>query len=573
MGLQWADLYPSSGNGHNGHNGQAKTTEPKPVIKAIYDYKDESGNLLYQSVRYDPKSFRQRQPDGKGGWIWSMKEPAVRLVPYRLPELLTGDPARWVFITEGEKDVDNLAAVGMTATTNVAGAGKWRSEYAEHLRGRLVCILPDNDKAGVEHAQEVAQSLVFIATEVRILRLPNLPPKGDVSDWLQAGGDAMKLLGLVASAPVYTPKADKAPKSTELVKVLADNGFTFRLNESDDSLEVNHKRITDVARSEIRATLRDLGYGRHLAAAEDAYMTHAGRNSYHPVRAYLDNLSWDGADWITALAACFTDTPHNVFDLYLRKWLRGAVARAYTGTQNAVLVLDGAQGIGKSQFARWLCPLSGMFIDRGINPDSKDDVLTAMTHWIWEIGELGSTTRRADIEALKGFLSRETFTIRPPYAHFDVQKPALASFIGTVNNSSGIFSDPTGNRRFWATSITAIDWGYSTLPVDQIWAQAAHEYRAGEPWVLTPEEHKRATEVNTDFDIEDPIENLLRKLFTIDVKNATQWTATIDILLALQGGGLQGNTRANQMALSATMKRMGLERKQHGTVRGYVGIW
>ena len=158
----------------------------------------------------------------------------------------------------------------------------------------------------------------------------------------------------------------------------------------------------------------------------------------------------------------------------------GAVARAYTGKQNAVLVLDGPQDIGKSQFARWLCPLPGLFKDGGINPDNKDDNLLAIRSFVWEVSELGATTRRADVEALKGFLSREQFTLRPAYAHFDVVKPGLASFVGTVNNSSGIFSDPTGSRRYWTTTVTSIDWTYTQhVTLSQVWAEAVAAYRAG----------------------------------------------------------------------------------------------
>ena len=99
---------------------------------ATYDYTDERGALLYQTIRFDPKDFKQRRPDGKGGWIWNLK--GVRLALYRLPELLKRK-AETVFICEGEKDVDRLAALGLLATCNPMGAGKWREEYAATLQG------------------------------------------------------------------------------------------------------------------------------------------------------------------------------------------------------------------------------------------------------------------------------------------------------------------------------------------------------------------------------------------------------------------------------------------------------
>ena len=178
-----------------------------------------------------------------------------------------------------------------------------------------------------------------------------------------------------------------------------------------------------------------------------------------------------------------------------------------------------------------------------------------------------------DVEALKAFLSREVFTVRPAYGHFDITKPALASFIGTVNNSAGIFSDPTGSRRFWATTLTAIDWKYrAAVDIGQVWAEAHAAYLSGKDWRLSPDEATWAREINQSFEAEDPIENLLRKHFRIEPHDGSLWTSTADILLHLQTNGLQGNTKANQMALSATLKRLCLVRGERGKQRGYIGI-
>ena len=198
---------------------------------------------------------------------------------------------------------------------------------------------------------------------------------------------------------------ERKVKSTDLVNFLEAQGFSFRLNICDDSIECNGERLSDVARAGIRTRLRDAGLGKYLAAAEDAVLAHAARQPFHPVHSYLEGLQWEG-DWqISNLANHFTDT-HTIFGMFLRKWLIGAVARAYTGGQNAMLVLDGPQGVGKSAFAQWLCPLPGLFVDGGISPDEKDCNLLAIRTWIWEVSELGATTRRTDVEALKGFLSR-----------------------------------------------------------------------------------------------------------------------------------------------------------------------
>lgn len=192
VGLKMADLYPLN-------NGNAPSE-----IAATYDYRDEVGTLLYQVVRKHPKGFFQRRPDGNGGSINNLRN--TRKILYRLQELMAADTSELVFVVEGEKDADALAKLGLVATTNPGGAGKFRSEYAEFLRARAVVVIPDNDPPGKEHAAQVAQLLCGKAASVKILPLPGLPPRGDVSDWLANGGDREQLLRLVQeTAPIPTP--------------------------------------------------------------------------------------------------------------------------------------------------------------------------------------------------------------------------------------------------------------------------------------------------------------------------------------------------------------------------------
>lgn len=170
-------------------------------IVATYDYCDTLEHLVYQVVRKEPKSFVQRRPDGKGGWVWNMQ--GVEPLPYRLPGLLASDGV--VLIVEGEKDVDNLRALGFTATCNHGGAGKWRDALSGYLRDRDVAILPDNDQPGHDHAEKVARSLAGGAASVRVVTLPGLAEKGDVSDWIAAGGTAAQLRALIDGAPRWEP--------------------------------------------------------------------------------------------------------------------------------------------------------------------------------------------------------------------------------------------------------------------------------------------------------------------------------------------------------------------------------
>ena len=184
------------------HNPEIQETM-KDNNNRQYDYTDEQGEVLYQVCRAMPKTFFQRRPDGNGGWIKNLD--GVRRVLYRFPEVVAADESATVFVCEGEKDVDALRALGLVATTNSGGAGKWRSEYNEALKGRHVVILPDNDQPGREHAEQVVKFLSGIAASVRIVKLPGLSEKGDVSDWLKNGGTVEQLQELVMSPPERSP--------------------------------------------------------------------------------------------------------------------------------------------------------------------------------------------------------------------------------------------------------------------------------------------------------------------------------------------------------------------------------
>lgn len=186
---------------HRGHLPQEAPAKPTGRREAAaYRYTDAAGGLLFEVVRFEPKDFRQRQPDGRGGWAWNMA--GVPLVPYRLPELLAAVQAgRTVFVAEGEKGADALGRLGLTGTCSPGGAGKWRGEYVAHLVGARVVVLSDNDEPGRAHAATVAASLRGTAGRVQVLHLPDLPPKGDVADWIEAGGTADELERLARAEP------------------------------------------------------------------------------------------------------------------------------------------------------------------------------------------------------------------------------------------------------------------------------------------------------------------------------------------------------------------------------------
>lgn len=193
--LQSRDLWP------RGDDGARVSASPSRLLppEAEYEYRDEAGRPAFRVVRFPPaspggkKTFRQKRPNGRGGWEW--KKGDTRIL-YRLPELLASDPSEIVWLCEGEKDADRLASCGLVATTRAEGAGKWRDDNNGPLRGRRVVILEDNDAAGELDARVKLASVGTVASEAAILKLEPLPAGGDVSDWLDLGGTLDHLIGL-----------------------------------------------------------------------------------------------------------------------------------------------------------------------------------------------------------------------------------------------------------------------------------------------------------------------------------------------------------------------------------------
>ncbi len=182
-----------------------------PRIVATYDYRDLQGVLKYQTVRFQPKDFRQRQPSPSGGWSWKLT--GAQRLPYRLNELID-QPS--IYIVEGEKDCDTLWSRGLPATTNTGGAGKWRDLETQAIKNagvKRVIVLPDNDGPGRKHADDIAAQMKQNGIACTIVALPGLSAHGDVSDWFAQGHQTAELEELSAKpyivhdTPVQPPAA------------------------------------------------------------------------------------------------------------------------------------------------------------------------------------------------------------------------------------------------------------------------------------------------------------------------------------------------------------------------------
>lgn len=186
------------------------TNQRQKHIVDVHDYKDENGALLYQNVRFEPKSFQQRKPNGQGGFDYSLN--GVRRVPYRLPELiesLKNKPSQTVFLAEGEKDCDNLRAQGLTASS----FKNWKEEFNQFIQGADVVLLYDHDASGIKQANNAATIICNVVKSLKVVDLYEsepLPDKHgkDVSDFLEAGNAKHDLLSIVETTPTWKPSED-----------------------------------------------------------------------------------------------------------------------------------------------------------------------------------------------------------------------------------------------------------------------------------------------------------------------------------------------------------------------------
>ncbi|HEY5869293.1 MAG TPA: hypothetical protein VI542_27650, partial [Candidatus Tectomicrobia bacterium] len=249
LGLTRRDLFVHGAAHRNGHRR----------IVTAYDYVDAHGMLVHQTVRLMPKAFRQRRPDPvtPGVWIWNLA--GVEPVLYHLPQVLEAiQRGETIYVVEGEKDAEALHALGLTATCNAMGAGKWRPSYNEVLRGASVVVLPDNDPPGHLHAREICTALAGIAARYKMVPLPTDTLHSDVSDWLQDGGTRTALEAHVEAIPWETMPIAQGQATTPPMAPPARDPIEVARQAADSLLQTLPTLAEDAREDAVLDALPDL---------------------------------------------------------------------------------------------------------------------------------------------------------------------------------------------------------------------------------------------------------------------------------------------------------------------------
>jgi hypothetical protein len=410
-GLELGDLF----------NTVASAVPLTPVLtsrsassQTIYRYADLAGATVGEVVRGPGKRFRQRRPDGDGGWEWKASQTPV---VYRWPEL-SAQPDDPIWVVEGEKDAERLASVGLRATTNAGGAGKWRAAHTSalyDLSPPAVFVIPDNDVPGHRHALAVVEACTSAGLVASVVRLPDSPDHGDVSDWVSAGHtvEDLQALALAASAaPADVVVPTDFEDATQTLTRLSDGCYELQWPDLGVRFQADHVRRgrDGDLKGELTVTT-DLAGARTVA---DGVLVWTSTNfSSQRVRASVAKACQErsGAklDWVGALeefsiqvarseaAGTVAIQPLSNYDLPPTEDAQDWIVHGIPLSRDLPTIIYGPGGSGKSLVALSICQqlaergIKCLYIDwefsgaehrKRLGQLAGDDIPTDMLHYV-----------------------------------------------------------------------------------------------------------------------------------------------------------------------------------------------
>jgi predicted P-loop ATPase len=555
---------------------QKKAIRPRKT--RYWEYPARDGSPLVRVVRFDDgkgskaKWHQERwgKHRNKMGWLVGIDGVAREDIPiYRYADIQKAIANNeLIFLVEGEACADILWSLGLAATCNIGGSGKWRNTDTSDLQGARIVIVPDRDEPGIKHAELLHQEFpgaLWLYPYPDSLAWENLPKsKGlDIADWVdqyQLTSDDIK--AAVTEKKVFKKPADQelAPKKLPKSKIkrfgnlIAGHwGGRLRLNEMSQQIELDGKAgELDIERVYIRvADELDVDIPKQIAS--DLVVVNAKKNAYSPVKDYLNSVAGVAPVNLDDLALRYFGTDNPLHAVLLKRTLIAAVARVFKpGCKvDTLCILQGDQGTLKSTFWQTLVGET-WFTDNLNDANEKDEKLKLRRYWMLEFSEFETAYKRKEVEQLKAFLSSRVDSLRKPYGKAIEDFPRTSVFVGSTNRQE-FLHDPTGERRYWVIPVA------QKIPIqiveqerDQIWSAAVAAYKAGEQWWLTPDEDALLAQANQGWQSSDAWESevltYIENLTTCTISELL--TKAIKIELANQG-------KADQMRVSDILRRNG----------------
>jgi putative DNA primase/helicase len=447
-------------------------------------------------------------------------------------------------------------------------------------------LLPFHEQPGIRAMMALAQQLKGVAREVLLVGYDIDPENAgwDLADAKDEGWTGAQVLEYIAkragdpihiasgktqTPPAGEPKAanDNAPKVPleasvnpfgyvhlsekgqplntveNLEYLFGEYGITARYNETRKQVELalpGRRYSLDNKANCALAELNSVCARNRMPQSmlSDYVKLIADRNAYNPVKDWITSKPWDGRTRLQDLLNTITvNGDRTMADMLIYRWLLSCVASVFMPhgfESHGVLVFTGEQGQGKTKWVKRLAPpeLNLVLAGAVLDPNNKDTVINATSHWLVELGELDATFRKADVARLKAFVTNSVDKVRRPYDRLESEYQRRTVFFASVNETKYLVDD-TGNRRWWTIATEAVDYEHQ-VDVQQVWAELLTHYERGERWYLTREEQQQLQDVNAEHEQTDPVEEQILSGFEWegDRIGGKEMTAT-DVLLAI----------------------------------------
>ena len=365
---------------------------------------------------------------------------------------------------------------------------------------------------------------------------------GPVADGVADVHDLPQVLHL--SWPHMSDKGQALNTIPNLEHLLRNYGFTVRYDVIRKDMVIRHPgqygTPDNLNQTALNTVLSLCALNRLPKTDTPSFLLNIGdRNPVNPVLDFITVKPWDGRSRFAELLDTVKTRAgfdRELFALILRRWLVSAVAAAAKPSgfwSKGVLVFQGPQSEGKTAWFRALLPESMrslVKVDATINPDNKDTVISALSHWLVELGELDGTLRKADIARLKGFISQDVDQFRRPYGRTEEKFQRRTVFFASVNPEQ-FLADDTGNVRWWTVPVTGIQQHHS-IDMQQLWAEVFGWFAAGEQWWMDKADEVRIEASNSEHQRGDPIDELIASRYDFDKLAMRLLTAT-EVLIEL----------------------------------------
>lgn len=564
---------------------------------SIYEYRTADGKIAGYICRFDPLNERKqfiprtcwRRSDGTANWKWK-KWPSVSPL-FRLTDLFAKPDAK-VLIVEGEKAALRAQALlpSWIVVSWCGGAEAIKSTDWAPLKARYCWIWPDADEPG----RIAATGIKKILPDLHIVKLPAEVPEGwDLGDapdnfptekFLVEGEEVVikkspPLITAEKAALILTHMDPKTPdRALGTIQNMRDilNYYNIKCRYNVISKRIEHiipGETFSIENGEESALACIYSYMKEWKLPSDGYMMFlvriADENQYNPVLEWVRSKPWDKISRLQDLYDTITSPEIEAKELLIRRWLISAMCMAlYNGIDGAgCLVLQGGQDLGKTWWAKKLVPPeireSLVRTDAMVDPKDKDSVSQVISHWIVELGEIGATFRKADVDAIKTFITRDNDTMRRPYGVGDKKYPRRTALIASVDQEFYLY-DTAGNRRFWTIPCTGVN-SYHEIDMQQVWAEILNLIEVhGETWKLEPDEKAHIARINGEHNQIEPIHEMIESKYYVEAPHCLGWNTSTQIA---EGIGLKNISQRETRIIAAYLrrKRITMRRDQYGS--------